>query len=151
MAQVGIVMGSKSDSNFVQSALDTLDQLGISYEVSILSAHRTPDKVRTFALAAEENGIEVLIAAAGGAAHLPGVLASWTHIPVIGIPVPGGELKGMDALLSIAQMPGGVPVATMGVGKGGPKNAALFAAQILSLKYDDIKNSFINFKKGLAG
>ena len=151
MAKIGIVIGSKSDTEMVQPTLNVLDQLGIVYELSVISAHRNPEKIRNYGLGAEEQGFELIIAAAGGAAHLPGVLASWTSVPVIGIPVPNGALHGIDALLSIVQMPGGVPVAAVGIGKGGATNAALFAAQILGMKHDDIKQAYKQYKKELAG
>lgn len=151
MAKIGVVIGSKSDTDMVQPTLNVLDQLGIAYELSVISAHRNPEKIRNYGLVAEEQGFELIIAAAGGAAHLPGVLASWTSIPVIGIPVPNGALHGIDALLSIVQMPGGVPVAAVGIGKGGATNAALLAAQILGMKYDDIKQAYKRYKKELAG
>jgi 5-(carboxyamino)imidazole ribonucleotide mutase len=143
-------MGSKSDEPVIQSAIDVLRDMGIDFEVAVLSAHRMPEKVREYALNARHRGIEVIIAGAGGAAHLPGVLASWTSIPIIGVPVPSGELKGIDALCSIVQMPGGVPVATMGIGSGGARNAALFAAQVLGLKYDSIRRAFDEFKRRQA-
>src|SRR3972149_5521336 len=132
MPLVGIVMGSKSDAGLIQPALEALDELGIEYEVSVLSAHRTPEKARRYGLSARERGLEVIIAAAGGAAHLPGFLASLTTIPVIGVPLPTSELKGIDALLSIIQMPAGVPVACGAMGSAGAKNAAYLAAQILA-------------------
>lgn len=150
MPLVGVVMGSKSDVAAVQPALDTLGELGIEYEVAVISAHRTPEKARAYGLKARERGIEVIIAAAGLSAHLPGVLASWTSIPVIGVPLPGGELKGLDALYSIAQMPGGVPVACVGIGPAGVKNSALLAAQVLGLKYERIRQAFEDYKKALA-
>src|SRR3989304_2190167 len=134
MPLVAVVMGSKSDAGLMQPALDTLKELGIEYEVEVLSAHRTPEKARQYGLSARERGLEVIIAAAGGAAHLPGFLASLTTIPVIGVPLPTSELKGVDALLSIVQMPAGVPVAC--VAGGGAKNAAYLAAEILGLKHD---------------
>ncbi len=145
---VGVVMGSKSDEPLMQPTLDMLKELGIDYEVSVMSAHRNPQKVREYGLSARERGIEVIIAGAGGAAHLPGVLASWTILPVIGVPLPTSDLKGIDALLSITQMPSGVPVA--GVSIGGAKNAALLAAEILGLKYDKIKNAYEEYRKKLA-
>jgi len=150
MVRVGIVMGSKTDSDMVKPAVDMLEQLGIDYEVSVISGHRNPEKLREYGLKAEERGLEVIIAAAGGAAHLPGILASWTTVPVIGVPLPASELKGIDALLSIAQMPAGVPVACVGIGKGGAKNAALLAAQILGIKYDEIKKAYSRYKIELA-
>jgi len=150
MVRVGIVMGSKTDSDMVKPALDMLKQLGIDYEVSVISGHRNPEKLREYGLKAEERGLEVIIAAAGGAAHLPGILASWTTIPVIGVPLPTSELKGIDALLSIVQMPGGVPVACVGIGASGAKNAALLAAQILGVKDDEIKKAYVRYKMELA-
>ena len=150
MPLVGIVMGSKTDVPAVQPALDVLQELNISYEVSIISAHRNPEKAREYGLKAKERGIEVIIAAAGGAAHLPGVLASWTTSPVIGIPLPTSELKGVDALHSIVQMPAGVPVACMGIGASGAKNAALLAAQILGIKHKDISDAYAKYKQKLA-
>ena len=146
MPTVGVIIGSKTDEPLIQPALDILEQLGIKYDFSILSAHRNPDKVREYGLAAEENGIEVIIAAAGAAAHLPGAMASWTTVPVIGVPLPTSELKGIDSLYSIVQMPSGVPVASVGIGTSGTKNAALLAAQILGLKYKEIKNAYKEHK-----
>jgi len=142
MALVGIVIGSKTDTELIQPALDTLKQLGIDYELSVISAHRNPEKVRDYGLEAEKKGLKVIIAAAGYAAHLAGVLASWTTLPVIGVPLPTSELKGIDALLSISQMPGGVPVACMGIGKSGAKNAALLAAQILGIEHKEIREAY---------
>ena len=150
MALVGIVIGSKTDAELVQPALDTLKQLGIDYELSVISAHRNPEKLRKYGLEAEKRGLKVIIAAAGRAAHLPGVLASWTTLPVIGVPVPSSELKGIDALLSISQMPGGVPVACMGIGQSGAKNAALLAAQILGTEHKEIKEAYRKYKQELA-
>lgn len=150
MPLVGIVIGSKTDEPLIQPALDMLQQLNINYELSILSAHRNPERVREYGSEARERGIEVIIAAAGGAAHLPGVLASWTTLPVIGVPLPNSELKGTDALHSIVQMPAGVPVACVGIGTSGAKNAALLAAQILSLKYEEIRNAYEKYKQKLA-
>ena len=148
MPLVGIVMGSESDANLMKPALQALDQLGVEYEVSIISAHRTPEKAREYGQNARKRGIEVIIAGAGMAAHLPGVLASWTTIPVIGVPLPGSDLKGVDALLSIVQMPGGVPVASVGI--GGAKNAAYFTAEILGLKHDKIRKSYEKYRQELA-
>ena len=148
MPLVGIVMGSESDTNLMKPALQALEQLGIEYEVSIISAHRTPEKARQYGQNAQKRGIEVIIAGAGMAAHLPGVLASWTTIPVIGVPLPSSDLKGVDALLSIVQMPGGVPVASVGI--GGAKNAAYFAAEILALKNDKIRKSYEKYRQELA-
>ena len=150
MAKVGIVMGSKTDRDIVKPAMDMLERLGIDYEVSIISSHRNPEKLREYGLKAEERGFEVIIAAAGGAAHLPGILASWTTVPVIGIPLPTSELKGVDALLSIAQMPAGVPVACVGIGKSGSGNAALLATQILGIKHKEVKKAYRKYKVELA-
>jgi 5-(carboxyamino)imidazole ribonucleotide mutase len=151
MALVGVVIGSKTDTEIIQPALDMLMQLGIDYELSVISAHRNPQKVRKYGLEAEKRGFKVIIAAAGKSAHLPGVIASWTTLPVVGVPLPSGELEGIDALLSISQMPGGVPVACMGVGKSGAKNAALFAAQILSTESKEIREVYRKYKQELAG
>jgi len=148
MPLVGVVMGSKSDKPLMQPALDMLDELGIEYEVSVISAHRTPEKAREYGQNARKRGLEVIIAGAGGAAHLPGVLASWTTLPVIGVPLARGELKGVDALYSMAQMPAGIPVACVSI--DGAKNAALLAAAILSLKYDNIRDAYETYRQGLA-
>jgi len=150
MPLVGIVMGSKSDSEAMQPALDILKNLGIECEVNVISAHRTPEKARDYAQSARSRGIEVIIAAAGGAAHLPGVLASWTTIPVIGVPLATSELKGIDALYSIVQMPAGIPVACMAVGSWGVRNAAYLAAEILGLKYNNIRELYDKFRSDLA-
>ena len=150
MALVGIVIGSKTDTALIQPALDTLKQLGIDYEFSVISAHRNPEKLREYGLEAEKRGFKVIIAAAGYAAHLPGVLASWTTLPVIGVPLPTSELKGIDSLLSISQMPGGVTVACMGIGQSGAKNAALLAAQILGTERKEIKEAYRKYKQELA-
>lgn len=150
MARIAIVIGSKTDEPLMQPALDILNDLKIDFELSILSAHRKPDQVRKYALEAASKGFEVVIAAAGGAAHLPGVVASWTTLPVIGVPLPTSDLKGIDSLYSIVQMPGGVPVACVGIGAAGAKNAALLAAQILANKYDDIRKKFTDYKRKLA-
>lgn len=150
MAQVGIVMGSKTDADMIKPALDMLEQLGVEYEVSVISAHRNPEKVREYGLKAAERGFEVIIAAAGYAAHLPGILASWTTVPVIGVPLPTSDLKGVDALLSMAQMPAGVPVACVGIGKSGASNAALLATQILGMKHEEIKKAYNKYKMELA-
>ena len=149
MPLVGIVMGSKSDAETVQATLDALKALGIDYEVNIISAHRTPEKAREYAREARGRGIEVLIAAAGGAAHLPGVLASWTTLPVIGVPLASSELKGIDALYSIVQMPAGIPVATVAVGAAGAKNAAYLAAEILGIKHENIRDAYEKYRNEL--
>ncbi|MDO8578241.1 MAG: 5-(carboxyamino)imidazole ribonucleotide mutase [Dehalococcoidales bacterium] len=151
MPLVGVVMGSKSDNEVLQPMLDTLKQLGIEHEVNVISAHRTPEKARQYGLAARSRGIEVIIAAAGGAAHLPGVLASWTTLPVIGVPLASSELKGVDALYSIVQMPVGIPVAGVAIGSDGAKNAAYLAAEILGLKYEAIKKAYEKYRSDLQG
>jgi 5-(carboxyamino)imidazole ribonucleotide mutase len=151
MPLVGVVMGSKSDAEAVQPALDILKELGIEHEVNVISAHRTPEKARQYGLSARSRGIEVIIAAAGGAAHLPGVLASWTTLPVIGIPLSGSDLKGADALYSIVQMPAGIPVASMAIGTAGVKNAAYLAAEILGLKYEAIRKAYDKYRRSLQG
>jgi len=130
---VGIIMGSQSDWTTMQKASHMLDALGVAHETRIVSAHRTPDRMAAYAKEAEARGIKVIIAGAGGAAHLPGMVASMTTLPVLGVPVESRALKGLDSLLSIAQMPGGVPVATFAIGEAGAKNAALHAAAILGL------------------
>lgn len=150
MPLVGVIMGSRSDAAYLEPATQILEQLGIEYEISVISAHRTPEKARQYGTTARERGLEVIIAAAGGAAHLPGVLASWTTLPVIGVPLPSSELKGVDALYSIVQMPAGVPVACMAVGEAGAKNAAYLAAGILALKHDDIRKAYEHFRSEQA-
>ena len=150
MALVGVVIGSKTDTELIRPALDTLKQLGIDYEFSVISAHRNPEKLREYGMEAEKRGLKVIIAAAGYAAHLPGVLASWTTLPVIGVPLPTSELKGIDSLLSISQMPRGIPVACMGIGQSGAKNAALLTAQILGTEHKEIKEAYRKYKQELA-
>jgi phosphoribosylaminoimidazole carboxylase PurE protein len=147
---VAVVMGSKSDSAVMQGCLDTLNELGIPHETAVLSAHRTPDKVREFALSARERGIEVIIAGAGGSAALPGAIKAYTPLPVIGVPIDSSGLKGVDALLSMAQMPPGVPVATVAVGAWGARNAALLAAEILALRHEDIRRAYEDYRRRLA-
>lgn len=151
MPLVAVVMGSKSDTKSLEPTLEILTQLGIDYEVNVISAHRTPEKARKYGVAARENGIEVIIAAAGGAAHLPGVLASWTTIPVIGVPLSSGEVGGIDALYSIVQMPAGIPVACVAIGSAGAKNAAYLAAEILGLKYDEVRRAYDKYRSNLQG
>ncbi len=148
---VAVVMGSQSDAEALKPTLYALDGFGIGYEVNVISAHRTPEKARQFGLKARSRGIEVIIAAAGGAAHLPGVLASWTTLPVIGMPLASGELEGVDALYSIVQMPAGVPVACMALGSAGAKNAAYFATEILALKHDNIRRAYEKYRSDLQG
>jgi 5-(carboxyamino)imidazole ribonucleotide mutase len=151
MPLVAVVMGSKSDTEAIQPMLETLKQMKIEYEVNVLSAHRTPEKVRGFAQEARERGIQVIIAAAGGAAHLPGVIASWTTLPVIGVPLASSDLKGVDALYSIVQMPAGIPVACVAVGSAGVKNAAYLAAEILGIKHTKIREAYENYRRSLQG
>ncbi|NNG14590.1 MAG: 5-(carboxyamino)imidazole ribonucleotide mutase [Gammaproteobacteria bacterium] len=138
---VGIIMGSTSDWETMKHATEALDELGIAYETEVVSAHRTPDKLFEYAGAAEGRGIEVIIAGAGGAAHLPGMAAAKTVLPVLGVPVQSKALNGMDSLLSIAQMPAGIPVGTLAIGKAGATNAALLAAAMLGNKYPDIRDA----------
>jgi 5-(carboxyamino)imidazole ribonucleotide mutase len=151
MALVAVVMGSKSDSEAVQPCLDTLSKLGIEYEVNVISAHRTPEKARQFGQGVRGRGIEVIIAAAGGAAHLPGVMASWTTLPVIGVPIASSELKGVDALYAIVQMPAGIPVAAVAIGGAGAKNAAFLAAEILGLRHETIRLAYEKYREELSG
>jgi 5-(carboxyamino)imidazole ribonucleotide mutase len=151
MPLVAVVMGSKSDAEAVQPTLDILTELNIDHEVNVISAHRTPEKAKQYAQEARGRGIEVIIAAAGMAAHLPGVLASWTTLPVIGIPIASGELKGVDALYSIVQMPAGIPVATVAIGSAGAKNAAYLAAEILGIKHDKVRQSYEKYRKEMQG
>jgi phosphoribosylaminoimidazole carboxylase PurE protein len=141
-AQVAVLMGSASDLPKIQPCIDVLASLGVAVELRIMSAHRTPEVVADFASQAEGAGMELIIAAAGGAAHLAGVVAAHTILPVIGIPVEGGALKGLDSLLSTVQMPGGVPVATVGIGSGGAMNAGLLAAQIIARKDPALRERF---------
>ncbi len=144
---VGIIMGSQSDWPIMKHASDTLTSLSIKHEKKVVSAHRTPDLLFEYAEEAYTRGIEVIIAGAGGAAHLPGMTAAKTHIPVIGVPVKTKSLEGKDSLLSIVQMPAGIPVATVAIGKAGAVNAGLLAASILSIKYPEINKSLITFRK----
>lgn len=145
---VGIVMGSKSDWPGVMDAAATiLRDLGIPYEAKVLSAHRNAEQLKSWISTAADRGMEVIIAGAGGAAHLPGVCAAFTHLPVLGVPVESASLKGLDSLLSIVQMPAGIPVGTLAIGKPGAKNAALFAAAILGGKYPDIQERWIEFRR----
>lgn len=138
MTQVGVIMGSKSDWETMKHACDVLEQLGVSYEKKVVSAHRTPDLMFTYAEEARDRGLKVIIAGAGGAAHLPGMVAAKTTLPVIGVPVQSRALNGLDSLLSIVQMPGGVPVATVAIGKAGAVNAGLLAAQIIATEDVDL-------------
>ena len=137
--RVGIIMGSQSDWSTMNFAADKLTELDISFETRIVSAHRTPDRLAEYARSARGRGLQVIIAGAGGAAHLPGMVSAWTTLPVLGVPVESHALKGMDSLLSIVQMPGGVPVGTLAIGKAGAINAALLAASILSLQDEGVR------------
>ena len=149
MPLVAIVMGSKSDESFMQGTVEVLTQLGIEHEMVVISAHRTPDKLREWCKGLRGRGIEVVIAAAGGAAALPGAVASHVTLPVIGVPLATSELKGVDALYAIVQMPPGIPVATVAVGAWGTRNAGFLAAQILGLKHDRIRQAYDKYREGL--
>ena len=149
MPFVSVVIGSKSDEPQMQDTLLILHEMGIDHELRVLSAHRTPQKVADYASSARERGVEVIIAAAGGAAALPGVVAAWTELPVIGVPLPSSELRGVDALYAIVQMPPGVPVACVAVGAWGARNAAYLAASILSLKHDKIREAYSAYRQRL--
>ena len=138
---VGVIMGSKSDWETMRHACETLEALGVPYETEVVSAHRTPDKLFAYAVAAEDRGIEVIIAGAGGAAHLPGMCASKTPLPVLGVPVESKALKGLDSLLSIAQMPAGIPVGTLAIGRAGSINAGLLAASIVGAKRPEVMDA----------
>ncbi len=144
---VAVIMGSKSDWDVMKHSVDTLRQFDISCEAHVLSAHRTPDQALEFADSAEDRGLEILIAAAGGAAHLAGVLASKTVLPVLAVPMKSDALNGLDSLLSMVQMPAGIPVGTLAIGKPGAVNAALFAAAILANKYPEIRKKLKAFRK----
>lgn len=143
---IAIIMGSKSDWETMEHAARTLDELNIPYEVKIISAHRTPDLLFQFAESAHGRGIEVIIAGAGGAAHLPGMTAAKTHLPVLGVPVQSKTLNGMDSLLSIVQMPAGIPVGTLAIGKAGAINAALLAASIISNKHEEHRDALLKYR-----
>ncbi len=145
-ALVGVIMGSSSDWETMRHATETLEKLGIPFEQEVVSAHRTPDKLFRYAEQARDRGIEVIIAGAGGAAHLPGMVAAKTSLPVLGVPVQSKALSGMDSLLSIAQMPAGIPVGTLAIGRAGAVNAALFAASMLGNKYADILSALDAFR-----
>jgi 5-(carboxyamino)imidazole ribonucleotide mutase len=147
---VGVVMGSVSDKDVMEGCMTALTELKIPWEIKITSAHRTPDQTHEYAEKAAGRGLEVIIAGAGWAAHLAGVIASYTLLPVIGVPIDSSPLKGMDSLLSVVQMPPGIPVATVAIGKGGAKNAAILAAQILALKYPDIAGSLKAYREKMT-
>ncbi len=148
--KVLILMGSKKDQEVMQKAAEILEEFKIPYQMEVSSAHRNPERTKRLARDAEKKGVKVIIAGAGMAAHLPGVIASYTNLPVIGVPLNASALSGLDSLFSIVQMPSGIPVATMAVGEAGAKNAAIFAAQILALSDDRIKKSVDKFRKGLS-
>jgi len=143
---VGIVMGSRSDWPTMQHASSILAELGVPHESRVVSAHRTPERLFEYADQAEARGIRVIIAGAGGAAHLPGMVASTTHLPVLGVPVQSKALSGLDSLLSIVQMPGGVPVGTLAIGEAGAKNAGILAAQIIATSNDDVRKALLAFR-----
>jgi 5-(carboxyamino)imidazole ribonucleotide mutase len=147
MAKVGIIMGSRTDYEYMSEAATTLKEFGVDFEQKIISAHRTPQEMYDYARTARERGIEVIIAGAGGSAHLPGMTAAMTDLPVIGVPVPTRYLKGMDSLLSIVQMPAGIPVATVAIGNS--RNAAILAVRILSLKYPDLVAKLKDFTQSM--
>ncbi|MBM3943836.1 MAG: 5-(carboxyamino)imidazole ribonucleotide mutase [SAR202 cluster bacterium] len=147
---VAVIMGSRSDMETMQHTVEMLDKLGVPHEVKVVSAHRTPDRMFEFAASAQGRGIEVIIAGAGGAAHLPGMTASKTVLPVIGVPVRSSALSGLDSLLSIVQMPRGIPVATVAIGPAGAANAALLAAQMLGNKYPEIQQRVAQFRAEMA-
>lgn len=144
---VGIIMGSKSDWETMRHAAEVLDELKVPHEIEVVSAHRTPDKLFAYAESAESRGLQVIIAGAGGAAHLPGMVAAKTLIPVFGVPVQSQALNGMDSLLSIAQMPKGIPVGTLAIGKAGAANAALLAAAVLGNHYPEIRQALGRFRE----
>ena len=149
MMVVGIIMGSSSDWPTMKLAADMLEEFGIEYEKKVVSAHRTPKAMLEYAENAQENGIAVIIAGAGGAAHLPGMVASMTNVPVIGVPIESKSLKGMDSLLSIVQMPGGIPVATVSIGDAGAKNAGILAAEMLAISNEDVNLKLTEYTKSL--
>ncbi len=148
---VGVILGSKSDLPLMESCVKVLDELGIENEVKVCSAHRNPRGVMEWATSARERGLKVVIAAAGGAAHLPGVVAAWTDLPVIGVPVPTPHLGGVDSLYSIVQMPAGIPVATVAIGEAGAKNAAWLAARIIGVTDADVQKRHLEKRTALAG
>jgi 5-(carboxyamino)imidazole ribonucleotide mutase len=149
MAKVGIIMGSKSDFGIAENVITVLEEFGVDYEVIVSSAHRTPERTSEWARNAEKNGIEAIIAIAGAAAHLAGVVASESNLPTIAVPVAATSLAGFDALLSMVQMPGGIPVATMAIGNAGAKNAGIFACQILAVKYPEINERLKKYRQSI--
>jgi len=147
---VGVILGSRSDLPLMQACLDELEQFGISAELEVCSAHRDPAGVMAWARSARERGLKLVIAAAGGAAHLPGVVAAWTDLPVVGVPVPTQHLGGVDSLYSIVQMPAGIPVATMAIGEAGARNAAWFAARLLGVTDPEVAGRHLERRRALA-
>lgn len=147
MARVGVIMGSRSDLPTMENAIEMLKRFGVDYEVKIVSAHRTPELMFEYAKSAKERGIKVIIAGAGGAAHLPGMVSSLTPLPVIGVPVQSKALSGLDSLLSIVQMPGGIPVGTVAIGNSGAKNAGILASEIIALMDDEVAEKVEKFRK----
>lgn len=148
--RVGVVMGSASDWPTLQHTVRVLDELGVASERKVVSAHRTPELLREYAKSAADRGLEVIVAGAGGAAHLPGMLAAWTVVPVLGVPVESRVLRGVDSLLSIVQMPGGIPVGTLAIGEAGAKNAGLFAAQMLGNNDPELRARLEEYRANLA-
>ncbi len=144
--QVAVIMGSKSDWETMKHAVEMLEKFGIPHEARVVSAHRTPDLLSSFAKQAAARGVQVIIAGAGGAAHLPGMIAAHTHLPVLGVPVQSKALSGLDSLLSIAQMPGGIPVGTLAIGEAGAKNAGLLATSIVALHDDHVRDALLAFR-----
>ena len=149
MPLISVVMGSRSDDPLMQQTVEVLDQMEIEHEVLVISAHRTPERLQEFGQGARDRGVEVIIAGAGGSAGLPGALASWTTLPIIGVPLPTSDLQGIDALYAIAQMPPGIPVACVAVGSWGARNAAYLAAQILGLRHQSIRDAYDAYREGL--
>ena len=146
---VSVLTGSKSDLPVMEACVDILNEMGVPNEIKVISAHRNPEKLMEYIKGLKDNGTEVVIAGAGGAAALPGAIASWTTLPVIGVPIASSELKGVDSLYSIVQMPPGIPVACVAIGSWGARNAAYFALQILGLKYSDFKEKYENYRSSL--
>ena len=148
---MGVIMGSRSDWETMRHAVETLESLGVPFETRVVSAHRTPDLLFEYASTAADRGLHVIVAGAGGAAHLPGMTAAKTHLPVLGVPVESKALKGMDSLLSIAQMPAGVPVGTLAIGRSGAVNAALLAASIVALSDEGVRERLLAFREAQTG
>lgn len=146
---VSVLTGSKSDLPVMEACVDILNEMGVPNEINVISAHRNPEKLMEYVKGLKDNGTEVVIAGAGGAAALPGAIASWTTLPVIGVPIASSELKGVDSLYSIVQMPPGIPVACVAIGSWGARNAAYFALQILGLKYSNFKDKYENYRNSL--